>query len=454
MPLALLAIGSALDSQQYEVVIVDGRLDPRPEQTLLAALPDAVCLGVTVLTGSPLGDAMRITRLVRARYPDLSTVWGGWHPSIFPQQTLADEPTVSITVQGQGEVTFRELVDRLAQDQPLSDLPGITYRQNGTIIRNPARPMADMNQLPPLNYDLIPIETYFARKGKRQLDYISSTGCFFRCAFCADPFVFQRKWTGLDSQRIVDELTALKEKYNFNDVNFQDETFFTYRKRVVALAQGLIDRQLGITWAGTMRADQGSRLSEDDFALCARSGLRRVLIGVESGSQEMMDWMQKDIKVEQVLACADRCQRHGIDAIFPFIVGFPGESDASVEASLRLARQLTTMSPRFTTPFFYFKPYPGSHITHQVTENGYRLPATLQEWTDFDYIGSSGPWVDAAKYRRIEAFKFYNRLAGRPRHWVLAPLQKLAAWRCATNRFGWPWDKLLYQMLRPEQQLS
>ncbi len=188
---------------------------------------------------------------------------------------------------------------------------------------NPPRPLADVNSLAPHNFDLIDLDPYFQLKGKRQLDYISSQGCAFRCAFCADPFVYQRKWTGLGAERMGEELEALWRRWRFDDVNFQDETFFTYANRVEAVADELIRRQLPITWAATMRADQGQRLSEEVFAKCKRSGLRRLLVGVESGSQEMMDRIRKDIKLEQVFFVAERCRKHGVAVNFPFIVGFP-----------------------------------------------------------------------------------------------------------------------------------
>jgi len=113
MPLALLAIGSELDPEQYEVVIVDGRLESDPERAVLLQLEGALCLGVTVLTGAPISDALRISRVAKRARPDLPVVWGGWHPSMFARECLA-EPSVDVTVRGQGEETFAEIVRRLA----------------------------------------------------------------------------------------------------------------------------------------------------------------------------------------------------------------------------------------------------------------------------------------------------------------------------------------------------
>jgi anaerobic magnesium-protoporphyrin IX monomethyl ester cyclase len=454
MPLGLLAVGSALDPAQYEVVIVDARLEADPLVALLQALDGALCLGIGVLTGAPIRDAVQASRAAKAQYPQLTVVWGGWHPSLFARECL-EELSVDVTVQGQGEDTFAEIVARLARGQDLAGCEGCTFRcHSGTIVENPARTLRNINGFRQHNYELLPVERYFALKGKRQLDYISSQGCNFRCAFCADPFVYKRKWTGFEPQRVADEVATLWERYRFDDLSLQDETYFTRAERVAAIAEAFVERKLPISWAATMRADQGDRLPEEVFALCKRSGLRRVIIGVESGSQEMMDWIKKDIKLEQVFRSAEKCRRHGIAVIFPFIVGFPGESDESVAISLDVARQLRAMSPTFTTPIFFFKPYPGSPITDAAVADGYELPRTLDEWADFDFIGSAGPWVTPQRQRLVERYKFYQQVGyERPKPWG-GPLAAAARLRVKHNFFALPVEKLVSEWLHPPQQLS
>jgi len=454
MPLALMAIGSAVPPEKYEVIIVDGRLEKDPLKILLRHAGEALCLGITVLTGSPIRDALQVSRKVKENYPNLPVIWGGWHPSMFAREILKEEPAVDIAVNGQGEKTFAEIVAHLAAREDLGNVQGIAYRDQGEVAVNPPRPMFDMNELPPVNYDLIDVERYYDQKGRRQLDYISSTGCYFRCSFCADPFVFNRKWTAISPERMGEELELWYKRFHFTDLNFQDETFFTYPKRVNAIAEEILRRNLKFTWAATMRADQGSRMTEEDFGLCKRSGLRRVLIGVESGTQVMMDWLKKDIKIEQVWECAERCKRYDIGVIFPFIVGFPEETYASVRASLKMARKLRRHYPKFETPIFYFKPYPGSTITEDVVQKGFYLPQSLEEWADFDYIGSSGPWVSRKKYLLVENFKFYNRLSGGFRKWYHKPLQKLARWRCENNIYALPWERKLAETFIHDPQLS
>lgn len=455
MPLALLAIGSHLDPEAHEVVIIDGRLERDPERAVLQALEGAVCLGVTVLTGRPLHDAVQISRAAKARWPHVPVVWGGWHPSMFGRECL-DEPSVDVTVQAQGEETFVEIVDRLAEGRPLDGCLGCTYRDaDGDVVVNAPRPLQALDRLRPHDYTLIPVAQYYQLKGKPQLDYIGSQGCHFRCAFCADPFVYERRWVGVAPARIGAEIGGLWERYRFSDVNFQDETFFTYRDRVDAIADEFISRRLPITWAATLRADQAARLPGEAFARYKQSGLRRALVGVESGSPETLKRIAKDITVEQVLDTAGKLLAHGIAAHFPFIVGFPDEPDESVQASLDLAKRLRAMSPDFRTPFFYFKPYPGSPLTDEAVRNGYRLPSSLDEWADFDYVGPvQGPWVSADTFAIMERFKFYQNLAyDRVAAWK-RPLQRIARWRCERDIYALPIEMRIGQFVRPPETLS
>jgi len=455
MPLALLAIGSELDPSRYEVVIIDARLDADAENTVLSHIGEALCLGVTVLTGAPIFDALRISRAAKRSRSDLPVVWGGWHPSMFSKECLL-EGSVDVAVRGQGEESFAEIVDRLAHGRPLDDCAGCTVRvADGSIRENPARPLAQVEAFREHDYGLIPMERYFELKGKRQLDYISSQGCNFRCAFCSDPFVYGRKWVGLEPIRMASRLKELWDKYHFDDVNFQDETFFTRAGRVEAFADKLIESGIKTTWAATMRADQGVRLPEEVWMRCKKSGLRRLLVGVESGSNEVLRRIRKDIKIEQVFETARKMVKYGIAGQFPFIVGFPDERDADVQASLDCAKQLRAMSADFTTPIFYFKPYPGSELVAEAVARGYVLPQTLEAWAEFDFVGGeAGPWVSPETFTYIESFKFFHELAWKRVSPAKRLLQKIARYRCDKHDYRWPVEMLFTRWLVPRPALS
>jgi radical SAM superfamily enzyme YgiQ (UPF0313 family) len=178
------------------------------------------------------------------------------------------------------------------------------------------------------------------------------------------------------------------------------------------------------------------------------------MVGVESGSQETLDRLQKDMRIDQVLQTAELCASHDVGAIFNFIVGFPGEPDASIDATLALAKRLRQMHPRFETPIFYYRPYPGNPLADRARDEGYVFPRGLEEWADFDYVGGRGPWVTAARWRQVERFKFYTRQAWQPGAAWRWPLRAAARWRCDRDWYAFPVEKTLVELVRRPQQVS
>jgi anaerobic magnesium-protoporphyrin IX monomethyl ester cyclase len=454
MPLALLAIGSYLDPEKYNIVIVDGRLEKDPMLKIASALQqNGICFATTVLTGRPIKDALKVSKAVKAKFPQIPVVWGGWHPSLFPEQTLRDD-SVDVVVKGQGEIPFHALLESLSSGNSLKGIKGISYKlPDKTIVNNGEQVMQDINTFPAFNYELIDVPAYMQLSGRKQLDYISSQGCRFRCTFCADPFMYKRGWYGFDPQRMGDEIEALWKKYKFEHIHFQDETFFTNTKRVKAVAEEFIKRKLPVTWFGTMRADQGVRLDDEVWELCKKSGLEKVMIGMEAGTQEMLDWMKKDIKVNHVFEAAEKCIKYDIAINFSIIVGFPGETEDSITATLNMVKELRQMSRKFHMGIFYFKPYPGNPIADELKSKGYVFSDSLEDWSNFDYVDSGkSEWISSAKIREIENFKFYQHIGWHQR--VPGVVRKLAQWRVERKFYAFPFERKLKEWLRPSPELS
>ncbi|MBP7687646.1 MAG: radical SAM protein, partial [Thermoflexales bacterium] len=185
-------------------------------------------------------------------------------------------------------------------------------------------------------------------------------------------------------------------------------------------------------------------------------GLKRVMIGVESGSPEMLARLRKDITLEQVFVSAEKIARRGLGAILNFIVGFPGESDESVRATLEVVTRLRALSPNFDAAIFFFKPYPGNPIADELLQQGYEFPATLEAWADFDYVGGArSAWVTPAQWQQVERFKFYQRYAfGHTRHLWRWPLHAISRWRIKRRMYAFPIEKALIERLRPAPRLS
>ncbi len=454
LPLALIALGSAVDRERFDVQIVDGRLETDPVATMVERARGALCVGITVLTGAPILDALRVTRALRAACPGVAIVWGGWHPSLFPEACLR-EAAVDAVVVGQGEVAFQALLTRLAEGASLDGIPGVArLAPDGAYLPAPPHALTELAGLPAHRYEQVPVERYFAHKRARQLDYVSSVGCRFRCAFCADPEVYARGWSGLPADRIVDELSGLTRRYGVGEISFQDETFFTLRPRVTEMAQGLLQAGVNVRWQATLRADQGGRLGDDELALLKASGLFKVMVGVDAGTDAQLARVKKDLTVDQVRRLAHRLDRLGIGAVFNFIVGYPDEEREDFEGALALARELRALNPRFEISTFFFRPYPGT-VLARALEGRFAFPDSLEAWARFDYVGAAGPWVGADQVERVRRFQFYSRVGYGDHGFPGAGLlRRIARWRVTREEYRLPVEERVAGWLKPGPPLS
>jgi radical SAM superfamily enzyme YgiQ (UPF0313 family) len=411
LPLALIHVGSLLKGQ--EIVVIDGRLEKDPATAIAKLAPRALCLGVSVLTGRPILDALAVSRAAKAARPDLPVVWGGFHPSLLPEQCLASG-AVDACVIGQGERTFEAVVAALRAGAGFAGIAGVAHLEGDHVVRNPPRPFEDVNRFPRADFGLVDLERYFRYRGARRLDYCSSQGCSFECSFCADPMVYKRRWSGLRPERVVDELREHAARHRLDEVFFNDDNFFTDLRRTTAVAEGLLAAGVRLRWFGTGRADLLVRLSDDQLRLLRQSGLYKVNVGAESGSPELLAAIKKGTLVDEVLATAEKLHRHGIGARFSFIAGFPGEPADSLALTYRAAKALREIDGSFETPIYFYAPYPGTELAERMPAAGFRTPERLEDWERVDLDHSIGPWIGEPVRRLVPRYNFYLRHAYAP----------------------------------------
>src|SRR5262245_16712100 len=306
-PLALIHLAAPLVERGYAVKIVDSAVTPDCVKAVLRETEDAVCLGISMVTGPMITQGVLVAKAVRAGRPELPIVAGGWHASILPEQTLR-APYVDAVVKGQGELTFLEIVERYAKgERDLAGIAGSLYKQDGRVVWNPDRGYTDINALPRRPFELVPFEPYAQKcDGTRWILYCTSHGCPWDCSYCSNASVYGRNWKPLLPETAVAEMAELTRRHRLDVIDIIDDNYLVRRDRAVDIAERLIREQLGVAYYIQTRTDQIDRLTDPELATLARSGLRRIFFGLESGSVKVMRSVDKRIDLETAYRTAAR----------------------------------------------------------------------------------------------------------------------------------------------------
>ncbi|KKK85117.1 hypothetical protein LCGC14_2776520, partial [marine sediment metagenome] len=274
-PLGLLYLAAALRDAGISVALIDTDTTDDWQHAVSDAVgPETVLAGVGTMTGYQIGGALEFARYVRG-LTDARIVWGGLHPSLMPEQTLAHEK-VDVIVIGEAEQTLVSLVRCLQSDGDLADVPGICFMRDGQILRTPTPDFIDMDTLAQPAYDLVDVEHYASIAGKvvkdfrRCLEVNTDRGCPRRCAFCYNTSFNRRRWRAMSAAKVLDHTETLVHRYNLDSVNFVADNFCVDPRRVRDICQGLIDRDLHILWHTDMRIDTFLRFDDDILELMKR----------------------------------------------------------------------------------------------------------------------------------------------------------------------------------------
>ena len=165
-PLGILAISTPLLEAGYEIRIIDSTITPDYLRRVLEEVKDALCLGISVVTGPMIRETVAVAKAVKAWDPDFPVILGGWHPSLLPKQTIEAE-YVDIIVRAQGEDSMLEVAQRLQNDEPLDDVLGIGFKRDNQVVLTPERPLKQLTKMPRKAYELADFDGYERVCGRR-----------------------------------------------------------------------------------------------------------------------------------------------------------------------------------------------------------------------------------------------------------------------------------------------
>ncbi len=456
-PLALIAVAAPLVEAGYEVKIVDSALDEDYLEAVLRELEGALCLGISLITGPMIRGAVEVGTAAKRLYPDLPVVLGGWHPSILPEQTL-EAPFVDVVALKQGEVTFQELVEAFREGGSLEDIPGILWKDaRGRLHSNPPRLYPKVAELPSRlpGYQLIDYDRYHRRTGLRWAMYSSSHGCPYNCGYCSNASVYGRNLDLLPVEQVVDEVAFLVERFGIRLLGIIDDIFFAFRGRCLEIAEGFLRRGLDFEWYVQDRVDCWARLTAEQARLYRRAGLVRVHFGAESGSDQVLESIEKRADAARTLEASRRCAEADVRASFGFIFGLPSEQEDDLGQTLDLIDRIYRANPQADCYTNIFTPYPGSPLWPVSLRKGFRPPARFEEWADFYPRITRLPWMQESEHRRLQAIRQYLRFgyhqvnvgekAHSRRHQLLLNLfQPSSRLRIRHKRFEMPWEVYAY----------
>jgi anaerobic magnesium-protoporphyrin IX monomethyl ester cyclase len=452
-PLSVLSIAAVLEGRE-EYAIVDGNIDPHATETVLALIREknVELLAVTVMPGPQTLSAVESCREIRERYPRIPIVWGGYFPSNYTAAAL-NARYVDFAVRGQGEDTFLELLSALREGRGPGDVRGLSYKDSdGAHRHNSERAMKSLNDFPWYPYHRIPAERYLLPTflGRRTAVHQASIGCPYRCNFCG-VVTFSGSREKMEAPaRTESILRYLATNYGVDAVQFYDNNFFLREDHARELADRLAP--LEMRWWCEARADIMMRYSDATWEAIRRAGCAMIFFGVESGSNETLKEMHKDLRVEDTLALASRIRQFGIIPEFSVIFGNPRDPEGDTRNCFQFVRKLKKLNPDAEIVVEHYTPVPQREQMYGGVEKNFQFPTTPDEWATPRWQrfatqkDPSTPWLRARTKRRIDDFELVVssrwptvqdiRLPG----WGRWLLQTLSRWRYKLNFYSAPWE--------------
>jgi anaerobic magnesium-protoporphyrin IX monomethyl ester cyclase len=411
-PLGLAYLTSYLKAHGHDVTLLDMQVLMMDSEALAACLaeerPDVV--GITAMTPT-LPEALRVADLARSILPAARIVLGGVHPTLDPQSVL-DNPSVDFAIRGEGELSFKQLLDVLDANGELSAVPGLCYRtDSGLHIAPKTPPIRDLDQLPAPDYESFPVERYIEHnsllRGVRGISMIVSRGCPYACSFCAVQQTMSRRWRIKSVSLVVDEIIALRDKYGIEGVWFKDSIFNLKRSWTREFCQQMIDRKVGVEWQANTRINL---LDDEELAMMKRAGLTQIDLGIESGSPKSLKRLNKQITVEQIREKVKLAKKH-VRVFGFFMIGVPGEDESDVQETFEFAKSLDL--DRWS--WSIYSPLPGSPLYEELIEEGrvqpFKLNHTQVHFTEaYEGISNVAPARLKELYQEINDH-FTGRLA-------------------------------------------
>ncbi|MGH8550185.1 MAG: B12-binding domain-containing radical SAM protein [Methylococcales bacterium] len=364
--LGLLYLAAAVRERGYQTAIIESDIeDLNPDEVadrIVREKPDYV--GITLFTVA-VWQAARIARMVKKACPWIPIIVGGPHISSMSTETLERFPEFDLAVIHEGERVLPELLACLDRGDNPEQVKGILWRNNGELLKTPPAPtINDLDNLPMPAWDLL--LDFPKRYLPAIFDYprgpvatlAASRGCPFVCKFC-DTSTFGAKVRANSPEMVFKMMKFLNEKFGIRHIQFVDDLFLASRIRTTALCDLIIANGLDMTWNCTARVDT---VKPGVLKRMKQAGCWEISFGLETGSNELLQQMDKAARVETSEQAVNWTHAAGIRCKGLFMLGYPGENSHTIAKTKAFVRRL----PMTTMNLSKFTPYPGSPIYREL----------------------------------------------------------------------------------------
>ena len=353
---------SLLRNKGYDALYIDCPLDNlniyQTIEEIKKYKPDLIGLSIKFLSSNLIGGII-LPKYLRQNGINVPIVAGGHTATLIYKDILREAPEIDCIVLGEGENTLLDILEKNKTELSWEEIPGIAFNVNGNIKKNSPRPLIeDLDSLPFPARDKFKNSISYKCKSATM---VTSRGCPFDCAFCSVDSVWGKQYTFFSVDRVIDEIKHLMENYGAKGVYFREDNFTLNRKRVEEFCSKI--KKVGIKWACETRVDT---LNDEELVkTLSKSGCQAVYLGVESGSQRVLDKLKKHITVEQIERCVNLCKKHNIRTYCSLITGVPGETYEDYLETKNLMKKLKPYSYNFSV----FVGIPYSELYREVIEN-------------------------------------------------------------------------------------
>jgi anaerobic magnesium-protoporphyrin IX monomethyl ester cyclase len=373
-PLGLAYVAAALRQAGHDVTILDGEALRLTAAELLARIPRSAAIAGFTSSTLAWPTVRHVARLAKEQTPGRVLVLGGPHVTAFPEESLRAAP-FDVGVLGDGEVSMVAIADRVSRGESLAGLASCAVRTADGIRTSPAIAwIQDLDSLPMPALDLLPMDRYRSiGVCDPFVTMISSRGCPFRCAFCSQIYSGDRLRTR-SPEGIVEEMARAVKDYKVREIVLFDETFGVKRKDALRLCELIRERGLKFRWNARTRVDA---MDEELLRALRSAGCYILHLGIESGTQRILDQMCKGITLDQVRSATRLARKLGFVIHAYFMIGYPGETREEVEATIRFSRELPLDWASFTVAL----PHPRTKLCDIAVREGRLQTGYWEQYT-------------------------------------------------------------------------